>query len=240
MTEFPSMREKPNSTQGKNGALKVKRPKKFMRTYGFLLLQTYTSMMVNAWPRKTKLTNRAMIWMQKLRNSSSQKFCKFDKIVVSDLLWHVFSPIHCRLRYYWIFKLSSNFWVYESYMKPQSFKIQMNQWYSSDLNSAIGWLLLLILWTKSHIAMNSKQILLFSQVLLYDIILFLSLFCIRLPVDLFLNIIFQFWVSLLLAVKEVYIRKVYLQQYQGYSHDHSTKHEHKNKVSSSSSERTLL
>ena len=32
MTEFPSMSEKPNSTQGKNGALKVKRPKKFMRT----------------------------------------------------------------------------------------------------------------------------------------------------------------------------------------------------------------
>ena len=32
MTEFPSMSEKPNSTQGKNGALKVNRPKKFMRT----------------------------------------------------------------------------------------------------------------------------------------------------------------------------------------------------------------
>ena len=32
MTEFPSMSEKPNSTQGKKGALNVKRPKKFMRT----------------------------------------------------------------------------------------------------------------------------------------------------------------------------------------------------------------
>lgn len=87
MTEFPSMREKPNSTQGKNGALKVKRPKKFMRTYGFLLLQTYTSMMVNAWPRKTKLTNRAMIWMQKLRNSSSQKEGSMKLILVQIVYW---------------------------------------------------------------------------------------------------------------------------------------------------------
>ena len=169
--------------------------------------------MVNAWPRKTKLTNRAMIWMQKSRNSFSQKegsillilvqivywykkrsilFHKFDKIVESDLLWsHVFLPIHCRLKYYWIFKWGSNFWVYESYMKPHGFKIQMNQRYSSDLNSGIGWFLLLILWTKSYIAMNSKQILLFSHVLLYDyhIVLFVSLFNITLY--LFLNIFFS-------------------------------------------------
>ena len=106
-------------------------------------------------------------------------FHKLEKIVVSDLLWsHVFLPIHCRLKYYWIFKWGSNFWVYESYMKPHGFKIQMNQWYSSDLYSGIGWFLLLILSTKSYILMNSKQILLFSQALLYDyhIVLFVSLF----------------------------------------------------------------
>ena len=145
--------------------------------------------MVNAWPRKTKLTNRAMIWMQKSRNSFSQKegsidfssdclliqkrsilFHKLDKIVVSDLLWsHVFLPIHCRLKYYSIFKQGSNFWVYESYMKPHSFKIQMNQWYSSDLYSGIGWFWLLILSTKSYIVMNSKQnnITVFSSITLW-------------------------------------------------------------------------
>jgi len=48
MTEFPSIREKPNSTQGKKGALKVKRPKKFIRTKGFLRLQMYTSIIVKA------------------------------------------------------------------------------------------------------------------------------------------------------------------------------------------------
>lgn len=118
-------------------------------------------------------------------------FTSLIKIVVSDLLWsHVFLPIHCRLKYYWIFKQGSNFWDSESYMKPHGFKIQMNQWYSSDLNSGIGWFLLLILWTKSYIAMNLKQIL-FSQVLLYDyhIVLFVSLFNIRL--HLFLNIFFS-------------------------------------------------
>ena len=118
-------------------------------------------------------------------------FHKLDKIVVSDLLGsHVFLPIHCRLKYYWIFKWGSNFWVYESYMKPHGFKIQMNQWYSSDL-IGIGWFLLLILWTKSYMAMNSKQIFLFSNVLLYDyhIVLFVSLFNVTLY--LFLNIFFS-------------------------------------------------
>ena len=60
MTEFPSSSEKPSSTHGRYGAWKVKRPKKFMRTYGLRRLQTYTSMMVNAWPRNTRLTNTAM------------------------------------------------------------------------------------------------------------------------------------------------------------------------------------
>ena len=60
MTEFPRSSEKPSSTHGRYGAWKVKRPKKFMRTYGLRRLQTYTSMMVNAWPRNTRLTNTAM------------------------------------------------------------------------------------------------------------------------------------------------------------------------------------
>jgi len=58
-TEFPSSSEKPNRTQGRYGALNVRRPKKFMRTNGFLLAQTYTSMIVNAWPRNNKLTKNA-------------------------------------------------------------------------------------------------------------------------------------------------------------------------------------
>lgn len=56
MMEFPSRREKPISTQGRKGAWKFSRPKKFMRTLGFLRLHTYTSMMVKAWPRNTRLT----------------------------------------------------------------------------------------------------------------------------------------------------------------------------------------
>jgi len=116
--------------------------------------------------RRVQLTLVQIVYWYKKR---SILFHKLDKIVMSDLLWHVFLPIYCRLKYnYWIFKWGSNFWVYESYMKPHGFKIQMNQWYSSDLCSSIGWFLLLILWTKSYIAMNSKQILLFSQALLYD------------------------------------------------------------------------
>ena len=57
MTEFPNNSEKPMSTHGRKGAWKLRRPKKFMRTYGFLRLHTYTSIMVKAWPRKTRLTN---------------------------------------------------------------------------------------------------------------------------------------------------------------------------------------
>jgi len=61
MTEFPRSSEKPSRTQGRYGAWNVKRPKKFMRTYGLRRLQMYTSMMVKAWLRNTKLTNTAII-----------------------------------------------------------------------------------------------------------------------------------------------------------------------------------
>ncbi len=57
MMEFPSSRENPMSTHGRKGAWKFKRPKKFMRTFGFLLLHMYTSMMVKAWPKNTRFTN---------------------------------------------------------------------------------------------------------------------------------------------------------------------------------------
>ena len=62
ITELPSISEKPNKTQGKNGALKVSKPKKFIRTNGFLLLHMYTSMMVKAWPRNTRFTKNATIY----------------------------------------------------------------------------------------------------------------------------------------------------------------------------------
>lgn len=66
--ELPSSSEKPMSTQGRKGAWKLRRPKKFMRTYGFLRLHTYTSIMVKAWPRNTKLTNRPKSWRVASRN----------------------------------------------------------------------------------------------------------------------------------------------------------------------------
>lgn len=56
MMELPSRRENPIRTQGRKGAWKFRSPKKFMRTLGFLLLQMYTSMMVKAWPKNTRLT----------------------------------------------------------------------------------------------------------------------------------------------------------------------------------------
>lgn len=59
-TEFPKRREKASRTHGKYGAWKLSRPKKFIRTYGFRLLHTYTSIMVNAWPRNKRLTNSAI------------------------------------------------------------------------------------------------------------------------------------------------------------------------------------
>lgn len=62
MMELPSSRENPISTQGKKGAWKLSRPKKFILTLGFRLLQMYTSMMVKAWPRNTRLTKVPNIW----------------------------------------------------------------------------------------------------------------------------------------------------------------------------------
>lgn len=62
MMELPSRRENPISTQGKKGAWKLSRPKKFILTLGFRLLQMYTSMMVKAWPRNTRLTKVPNIW----------------------------------------------------------------------------------------------------------------------------------------------------------------------------------
>lgn len=53
------------STQGRKGAWKFKRPKKFMRTFGFLLLHMYTSIMVNAWPKNTRFTNVPNIVMRR-------------------------------------------------------------------------------------------------------------------------------------------------------------------------------
>ena len=55
--EFPSNNEKPNKTHGRYGASKFIKPKKLIRTYGFLRLQIYTNMMVKACPKKTKFTN---------------------------------------------------------------------------------------------------------------------------------------------------------------------------------------
>lgn len=46
--EFPSSSENPMSTQGRNGAWKFRRPKKFIRMSGCLLLHTYTSIMMKA------------------------------------------------------------------------------------------------------------------------------------------------------------------------------------------------
>ena len=60
--ELPSNKENPMSTQGRKGAWKLSRPKKFIRTYGFRRLQIYTSMIVNAWPRKNKLAKTPKSW----------------------------------------------------------------------------------------------------------------------------------------------------------------------------------
>ena len=56
--EFPSNNEKPNKTHGRYGASKFIKPKKLIRTYGFLRLQIYTNMMVKACPKNTKFTNK--------------------------------------------------------------------------------------------------------------------------------------------------------------------------------------
>jgi hypothetical protein len=56
MIEIPN-KEKPMSTKGRSGAWKLRRPKQFMPTYGFLWLHTQKSIIVKAWPKK-KLTNQ--------------------------------------------------------------------------------------------------------------------------------------------------------------------------------------
>lgn len=53
--ELPNSREKPISAQGRNGAWKVRRPKKLTLTWGLRRLHTYTSMTVSAWPKKKRL-----------------------------------------------------------------------------------------------------------------------------------------------------------------------------------------
>lgn len=75
MMELPSSRENPISTQGKKGAWKLSRPKKFIRTLGFRLLQMYTSMMVKAWPRNTRLTKVPNI-CKRVKNLTKPTDCK--------------------------------------------------------------------------------------------------------------------------------------------------------------------
>lgn len=55
------MTEKPSRAHGKYGAKKFRIPKKFMRMYGLRRDQTYTSIIVNAWPKKSKLMKKAKI-----------------------------------------------------------------------------------------------------------------------------------------------------------------------------------
>ena len=59
---FPRRTEKERRTQGRYGAWKEKRPKKLIRTCGFLLAQTYTIRNVNEDPRKCRFTNGAMAY----------------------------------------------------------------------------------------------------------------------------------------------------------------------------------
>lgn len=58
---FPRITENPSSAQGKYGARKFKMPKKFIRMNGLRRDQTYTSIIVNAWPRNSKLMKNAKI-----------------------------------------------------------------------------------------------------------------------------------------------------------------------------------
>lgn len=76
MMELPRRREKPIRTQGRKGAWKFSRPKKFIRTLGFLLLQTYTSMIVKAWPKNTRLTKIPNIWSL-IKNMTNINWCNF-------------------------------------------------------------------------------------------------------------------------------------------------------------------
>lgn len=60
--ELPSSIEKPMRAQGRNGAWKVRRPKKLTLTRGLRRLHTYTSMAVRAWPRKKRLPRSPSSW----------------------------------------------------------------------------------------------------------------------------------------------------------------------------------
>lgn len=60
--ELPSSIEKPMRAQGRNGAWKVRRPKKLTLTPGLRRLHTYTSMAVRAWPRKKRLPRSPRSW----------------------------------------------------------------------------------------------------------------------------------------------------------------------------------
>lgn len=62
---LPSITENPSNAHGKYGAKKLRIPKKFIRMYGFRRDQTYTNIMVNAWPRNNKFTKNANIWKLK-------------------------------------------------------------------------------------------------------------------------------------------------------------------------------
>lgn len=66
---LPKITENPNNTHGKYGAIKFRRPKKFIRVNGLRRDQTYTSIIVNAWPRNSKLTSNANIYNNKNKHN---------------------------------------------------------------------------------------------------------------------------------------------------------------------------
>lgn len=58
---FPRIIEKHKRTHGRYGAWKFNNPKKFIRTNGLRRDQTYTNIIVNAWPKNNKFTKNANI-----------------------------------------------------------------------------------------------------------------------------------------------------------------------------------
>lgn len=58
---LPRMTENPRRAHGRYGAKKFKMPKKFMRMYGLRRDHTYTSIIVKAWPKNSKLMKKAKI-----------------------------------------------------------------------------------------------------------------------------------------------------------------------------------
>lgn len=61
---LPRSTEKDNRTHGRYGAVKANKPRKLMRTKGFLRAQTYTIINVRDDPRKCILTNGAIACSQ--------------------------------------------------------------------------------------------------------------------------------------------------------------------------------